>query len=252
VPGKGIEVAQVVVSDQKGITELHLGTMGRKEYRAFGKDVIARGGGMGVIEMDRETAKSTVAAARALNDSGSNPTPPGTDAWLSRLGPAASMPDPAARFPAMSEEEERSAVQSGDKLHELPLVRGWLADEEALRALAHKLDEISVSSLYVDERQRAEAVVGAVQDATASYFDDARRALWASRLLTLADHLVRSGNAAAARLAAASARALRGTVPVAQIPFARLLVEKAFPPPPPVEHPEPPGESPGSLLVSPR
>jgi hypothetical protein len=252
VPGKGIEVAQVVISDQKGITELHIGMMGRKEYRAFGRDVLARGGGMGVTELDRETAKSIVAAARALNDADRGPPPSGTDAWLSRLGPAAPLPDLGARFPPLPEADERAAVDAGGKLHELPLVRGWLADEEALRALAHRLDEISVSSLYVDERQRAEAVGHAIHDAATSHFDDARRALWASRLLTLADHLERGGDAGSAGLAAASARALRSGVPVAQIPFARLLVEKAFPPPAPPGHPEPPAADPGSLLVTPR
>ena len=231
VPGKGVEVAQAVLSDVKGLTELHVGILGRKEYRSFTKDLVERGRAMGVTEVDREVAKALVTAARQLNDASATPPPQGADAWLARAGPAATLPDPAARFAPLADEEERAAVEAAARLHELPLLRGWLADEEALRALAAKLDEIAVSSLYIDEHQRADAGARAIADATASYFDEAARRRWASRLFTVADHLDRAGDAAHARLAAATARALRAGGDVARIPFARLLVEKAFPPP---------------------
>ncbi|HEX8909363.1 MAG TPA: hypothetical protein VF805_09175, partial [Anaeromyxobacteraceae bacterium] len=58
-----------------------------------------------------------------------------------------------------------------------------------------------------------------------------------------------------ARLAAAAARALRADVPPDRIPFARLLVEKAFPAPPaaPAAAPEPaaPAASPSGPLIVP-
>lgn len=254
VPGKGIEIAQAVLSDSDGITELHLGVVGRKEYRLLGKDLLERGRGMGVGELDRERAKSLVAAARALNDSRGHAPPEGTDAWLARLGPALPLPDPAAEFPPLPEAEEQAAREASGALHQLPLVRGWLADEDALRALAQKLDEISVSSLYLDEAQRGEAAARAISDATAAYFDEPRRARWGSRLYALADHLRRSGDTSHARMAAAAARALRAGTEPARVPFARLLVEKAFPPapapsrePPPRDEPAPP-----SLIVPPR
>jgi hypothetical protein len=230
VPGKGIEVAQAVVSDVKGLLELHVGLLGRKEYRTFAKDILERGRGMGVAEIDREAAKAIVAAARALNDTAGTPPPEGADAWMARTGPAAPLADPAARFAPLPDEEERAALEASSRLHELPLLRGWLADEEALRALAAKLDEIAVSPLYIDERQRAEAGARAIADATAACFDEAGRRRWAARLFTVADHLDHAGDASHARLAAASARALLAGVDVARIPFARLLVEKAFPP----------------------
>jgi hypothetical protein len=249
IPGKGIEVAQAVISDLKGLTELHLGVLGRKEYRAFGKDLLERGHAMGVAEIDREVAKSLVAAARKLNGEGGEPPPAGTDAWLARLGPAADPPDLAARFSPLPDEEERAALESSGRLHELPLVRSWLADEDALRALAQKLDEIAVSSLYLDERQRQEGATLAIQDALTAHFQEARRALWSSRLFALADHLERGGDPGSARLAAAAARALRSGVAAAMIPFARLLIEKAFPPPSAPTPPTPDASS--SLLVQP-
>ncbi|HEX7488812.1 MAG TPA: hypothetical protein VF341_07890 [Anaeromyxobacteraceae bacterium] len=247
VPGKGIEVGQVVLSDRRGLIDLHLGLLGRKEYRQFGKDLLERGRGMSVVEVGREQAKGLVAAARRLNDAAGKPPPAGADAWLARLGPAVEAPDPASRFPPLPEGEEREAVEGSARLHDLPLVRGWLADEEALRTLAQKLDEVAVSSLYLDERQRAEAGTRAIAAAVAAYFDGPTRALWASRLFAMADHLARAGDAVHARLAAAAARALRAGSAPERIPFARLLVEKAFP-----ATPAPPAPQPaGSLIVPP-
>lgn len=249
VAGKGIEVAQAILSDRKGLVELHLGTLGRKEYRTFAKDLLERGRGMAVIEVDREQARSAVAAARALNGGTGQRVPVGADAWLARLGPAAPPAEPAARHPPLADEEERAAVEASGRLHELPLVRGWLADEDVLRALAQKLDEIGVSSLYLDEAQRASAARGAVIDATAAYFDAERRRLWAGRLFATADHLLVGGDEVHARLAAAAARALLAGADPAAVPFARLLVEKAFPAAPEPRHPAEP--DPGSLLVTP-
>ena len=252
-PRKGIEIGQAVVSDRQGLIELYLGLLGRKEYRSFGKDLLARGRAMGVAEIDREQAKGLVAAARSINEVAGTTAPEGADAWLSRLGPTTPPLDPAARFAPLRDDEETAALEASGRLHDLPLVRGWLADGDALRALALKLDEIAVSSLYIDERQRAEAACDAIARAVESELDGARRALWASRLFAIADHLDRAGDSTHARLAAASARALRGGLPGARIPFARLLVEKAFPPSTePAAEPAPaPAAGTGSPLILP-
>jgi hypothetical protein len=250
VPGRGVEVAQAVISDVKGLVELQVGMLGRKEYRAFAKDLADRGRNMGVLEIDRERAKSLVADARRRNDASGKAPPEGSDGWLSRLGPTAPLEDGSARFPPLSDEEERAAVEASAELHALPLLRGWLADEDALRALAQKLDEIAVSPLYVDDRQRAEQSARAVTDAVESTFAGELRARWASRLFAVAAHLADGGDELHAKQAAAAARALeRGDSP-GRIPFARLLVEKAFPS---VGDAAPSVASdPASLIVSPR
>ena len=248
VPGRGVEVGQAVISDRKGLLSVQIGLLGRKEYRMFGRDLLARGGAMGLAEIDPELCKGLLAAARKLNETAGTPLPDGADGWLARLGPAAPPPDPAERFPPLADDDEQAAVEASGHLHELPLVRSWLAEEDALRALAHKLDEIGVSSLYVDERQRAQATLGALEDAVERHFDAARRAVWASRLFSLADHLDRAGAPAHAGQAAAAARALRASVPATHIPFARLLFEKAFPPAP--ARSEQPAD-PESLLIAP-
>ena len=229
VPGRGIEIGQAIVSDVGGLTELKVGVLGRKEFRAFSRDIAERGGSMGVAEVSAGLARSLVAAARRLNEGSGRRVPEGGDAWLARLGPAEPLPDPAAAFPALPEEEERAAVESSGRLHDLPMLRGWMADEAPLRALANALDEIAVSPLYIDEAQRAAQASARIADAVEAYFDGPRRQRLGARLFVAASHLETLGQREHARWAAAAARALLAGAPAGRIPFARLLVEKAFP-----------------------
>lgn len=252
VPGRGVEVAQAIVSDERGLVELQIGVLGRKEWRAFTKQILGRGAGMDVGELDRGMAHAIVAAARARNETTGQRVPDGADLWLAQLGPAGPPPDAAARFAPLADDEERDAVAESAKLHDLPLLHGWLADEAYLRDIARKLDEAMVSPLYIDERQRADQLARIVADAVDDYLDAERRRVLAARLFAIAAHLEVRGDPAHARLAAASARALASGRPVREIPFARLLVEKAFPAKLLAGPPEAPPHDPGSLIVAPR
>jgi hypothetical protein len=255
VPGKGVEVAQAVLSDELGIVELQLGTVGRKEWRAIAKGLVERGAAMGLHEVDRGRAIAFVAAARPLNDRSGRPLPERAELWLAQAGPAAPLPDPAGSFPPLPPEEEEEALAASGKLHDLALLEPWLAEEAFLREVVAKLDEIAVSPLYVDERQRAGQMAHVVADAVERYFDEGRRAALARRLFSVAEHLLARGDPAHAHAAAAAARALRAGVPPRAIPFARLLVEKAFPAvtAPPDDRPAgPPGDEGSPLIVAPR
>lgn len=227
--GKGVEIAQAVLCDERGFVEFQLAVIGRKEWRVFGRGLVERGAAMGVIEIDAALAHSMIAAARTLNEPSGHPVPPGADRWLGQLGPAAPLADPADELPPLPDDEERDAVAESGKLHDLPLLRGWLVDEPFLRGVAATLDGIGVSSSYVDDAQRLEQMARVLSDAVTQWFDAKRTARFAGRLFATAAHLARSGDAAHARLAAAAARALRRGVPPHEIPAARLLVQKAFP-----------------------
>jgi hypothetical protein len=252
VPGKGVEIAQAVLSDERGILELQIGVVGRKEWRALAKGLVEKGAAMGVSEIERGLAAALVLAARTLNDRSGQRVPERADLWLAQLGPAAPLPDPAAAFPPLAPDEERDALAASGELHDLPLLAPWLADEMFLREVATRLDEIAVSPLYVDEAQRAAQMARTVSDAVDRYFDAGRRATLSARLLSVAEHLLAHGDPAHARAAAAAARALARETPAGEIPFARLLVEKAFPPQPPPggAPPEPPGAG-SPLIVAP-
>jgi hypothetical protein len=252
IAGKGIEVAQAVISDERGLLELQLGMLGRKEWRAFAREIVLRGAAMGVGEIAREKATAAVVAARGLNDGSGQRVPDGADLWLAQLGPAAPPEDPAARFPPLAADEERAALEASAKLHDLPLLRGWMADEPYLRGVATKLDEIAVSPLYLDERQRAEQSNRVIADAVDGYLDAPRRARLSTRLFAVAEHLEARGDSAHAQAASAAARALAAGAPARDIPFARLLVEKAFPPASEAAAPaRPAGDEPPPLIVPP-
>jgi hypothetical protein len=135
VPGRGVEVGQAVISDVLGLLELQVGVLGRKEYRTFGKEIGERGQAMGVAELDPGHARAIVTEARRRNDGSGRAAPEGADAWLSRIGPGTPAPDPAESLPPLPDEEERRALAASGGLHALPMLRGWLADEGALRAL---------------------------------------------------------------------------------------------------------------------
>jgi hypothetical protein len=253
LPGKGIEIGQAVISDERGLIELQVALLGRKEWRALSRGIVERGATMGVGEIDPALARGLVAAARALNDRSGARVPDGADVWLAHLGPASPPPDPAARFPALPAAEEAEALLASTALHDLPLLRGWLPDEGFLREVAARLDEVAVSPLYIDERQKVEQMARVIADAVDRLLDDGeRRSRLAQRLFAVADHLDRTGDAASARAAAAAARAVAGGTRGGSVPFVRRLVEKAFPAGP---ADAPPAASPGPespLVVAPR
>lgn len=245
VAGQGIEVAQAVLSDERGFVELQLAVLGRREWRVFARGLVERGASMGIAEIDPALAHAMIASAREVNRRAGRLVPPGAERWLDALGPAPALPDPSAAFPPLPDEEEREAVAQSGKLHDLPLLRGWLADEPLLRSVAATLDGISASTAYPDDRARLDEMLRVVSDAVATWFDAGRTARFAARLFETAAHLARAGDEPHARLAAAAARALGRGVPPHEVPVARLLVQKAFQAGPPAG----PLPAPGPLVV---
>jgi hypothetical protein len=242
VPGKGVEIAQAVLSDEQGLLELQLGVIGRKEWRKLLDGLLEKGRPMGLGELDRGRAVALVAAARALNDRSGQRVPEGADLWLGQLGPAEPVAEPPAPGP-LPEAQEREALAASGALLFHPIFATWMADEAFLREVAAKLDEVTVSPLYVDERQRQEQLARTVADAVDRYLDDRRRAALVRRLEAVAGHLAGRGDADRASSAAAAARALAAGAPARTVPFARALVERAFPgvsaAPPPRDPPPP-------------
>ncbi len=229
VPGRGVEVGQAVVSDVLGFLELQVGVLGRKEYRTFGKDIGERGQAMGVGELDPGHARAMVAAARRRNDASGKAVPEGADAWIARIGPGTPAPDPATLLPPLPEEEERRALAASAELHTLPMLRGWLADEAALRALAKRLDDLAAAPGEVDLAERTRRSEEAIASAIEGWLDAPCRERLAARLLTAGVHLAGMGLPDRAAQAAAASRALAAGLPGRDVPFARAMVEKAFP-----------------------
>jgi len=229
VPGRGVEVGQAVISDVHGLQELQVGVLGRKEYRTFGKDIAERGQAMGVGEMDPAHARGLVADARRRNDASGKQVPEGADAWLTRVGPGTPPPEPATALPPLSAEDEKAALGASGDLHTLPMLRGWLADETHLRTLAATLDRLQASKGAGGEPQGVKDVETAVAGTLEAWLDPACRERLSSRLFSVAIHFHGMGLPDRAAQAAAAARALAAGAPGADVPFARRMVEKAFP-----------------------
>ena len=229
VPGRGVEVGQAVVSDVLGLIELQVGVLGRKEYRTFGKEIGERGQAMGVAEIDPGHARALVADARRRNDGSGRPAPEGAEGWLGRIGPGTPAPDPAATLPPLPDEAEALTLAASGGLHTLAMLRGWLADEGALRALATRLDALSAAAGTAEEADRASRVEGAIAEAVEAWLDAPCRQRLSARLFTVGVHMRSMGLTDRAAQAAAAARALAAGVPGRDVPFAREMVEKAFP-----------------------
>jgi hypothetical protein len=228
VPGRGLEVAQAVCSDQRGLVELHLGLVGRKEWRAFVKGLLERGAAMGVAELAWVEALGRIGAARALNETSGQRVPDGADQWLGQLGTPPPLADPAAALPPLDAETERAALEASAALHDLPLLRGWLGEEPYLREVAAALDEVEKSTPALDAGQKRERRRAVVQEAVDRYYTTERRARLASRLVEVAAWFARTGHLDRSAQAAAAARALVAGTPPGQVPFASRLIEKAF------------------------
>jgi hypothetical protein len=228
VPGRGLEVAQAVCSDRRGLVELHLGLVGRKEWRAFVKGLLERGGAMGVAELSRGEAHARIAAARALNERSGQRVPEGCDHWLGQLGPPPPPADPAAALPPLDEEAERAALAASAALHDLPLLRGWLGEEPFLREVAATLDGVEKALPAPEPAEKAERLRAVVREAVERYYTPERRALLAARLLEVAAWFAGTGQADHAARAGAAARALAAGTPPVEVPFAARLIEKAF------------------------
>ncbi len=222
VPGKGLEVAQAVLSDERGLLELQVGLLGRKEWRGFVKGLLEKGAAMGVAELPRERALALVANARARGEAAGTRAPEGADHWLAQQGPPPPLPAPGAALPPLAPEAAEAALAGSAALHALPLLGGWLADEPFLRELARDLDALPAGE---DRAARERDLVAA---SVARYLTPERRARLSTRLLEVAEHLHAAGDALHAGQAAAAAAALGAGRPCEEIPFARRLVEKAF------------------------
>jgi hypothetical protein len=207
----GVEVVQAVVSDVKGILAIDALALSRRNFRDFTKRLPRQGGPVTSVEVPKDHARWLIAqAAEEGARNGFSPPPAYADA-LRILGPAPqeAPPDPASSI-EFGPDGELPHRLAGAALFADPLFMTWIPEEEALRSFALKVDEISVSRLFIDDAQRKAAFERATDDAAEAYFTPQRRARYARRLREMAHVLASEGRLDAARTALAVARDLPG------------------------------------------
>jgi hypothetical protein len=207
----GVEVVQAVVSDVKGILAIDALALSRRNFRDFTKRLPRQGGPVTSVEVPKDHARWLIAqAAEEGARNGFSPPPAYADA-LRILGPAPqeAPPDPASSI-EFGPDGELPHRLAGAALFADPLFMTWIPEEEALRSFALKVDEISVSRLFIDDAQRKAAFERATDAAAEAYFTPQRRARYARRLREMAHVLASEGRLDAARTALAVARDLPG------------------------------------------
>lgn len=221
---QGVEVVQVVLSDVKGILAADALGVSRRSFRELVKRM-PRQTAVTTVEIPKDHARQLIADAEARGARNGFSPPPSYREALRILGPAPSLPP---RPPGESIElpDPQAHRMDGASLFEDPLFAAWIPEEDALRSFALKVDEISVSRLYVDAAQRQQAFERAADDAAQQYFTAQRRGIYARRLVEMAHVLAQESRIDAARRALAVARALEGEGPLN--PFCRALFTHAL------------------------
>jgi len=202
--GGGLEVAQVMLSDEKGITSVQTQESSRSAYRQQVRELRSEDP-MRAIEIALEEAKTILGENAALNLASNTPFPKGTEKLLRHL--AVTPTQPPAELPAPEPEDERLATQA-KSLHEEPEAHAWLPPEADLKVMAQKLDVVMTSPLQLTPVQKEEQVRGVIRAAAAELFTPAVRRIYARRLWHLADYLERTGRDDLAKVGRAEARRL--------------------------------------------
>jgi hypothetical protein len=223
--GGGWDVLHVRISDETGLLEAVRAQGPKKMWRELHKRFqesnlvfaeVPLAYGSWLVE---EAYQRTVSTGRS--------PPPGFAAIHSLL-PASERP---ARHPAEELLRPSPGPAEPAKLHALPDLRSWIPNREILSVLRLRLEEIEASQLLVDDRQRREARLAAIDRAIETTFEGEARGRWRRRLLDAAHVYLRAGRLedAAGLLMQADRLGQDGFTPHTD-PFCRALVEKLLPP----------------------
>ena len=196
----GVEVVEVLVSDEVGLLSLSRAEMGRGAWRKLGRSP----------EMDRllplspEEGRALLSEAVRRNLETRTPFPSGADVALRHLGIEAATSE-LPPLPTPEDGDGALAVESG-ALHREPELAAWLPPESELKRLALRVDELRTSPLALSPEQQAEALRDRIRSQAEEFFDESRRRLYARRLWAVAPALEKRGAEHAARVARATAR----------------------------------------------
>jgi hypothetical protein len=224
----GVDLAQVVVSDVRGILSADALALSRKQHREFLKR-LPRGGVVTVAEVPADYARKLIAEAEAEGTRNGFSPPQGYTQALRILGAAPEGPveSPSANLDFGAQGELAHAL-AGAALFTEPLLAAWIPEDEALRDFADKIGEIGQSTLYLDEAQKKDALDAAAKEAAAAYFDDVRRVRYGRRLTEMAHVLRCEGRLDAARAALAVGRALEAGLSEHTAPFCTAFFARAL------------------------
>lgn len=222
--GGGLEVGQLMINDEQGITQCQVVESNRSSYRRQVRELRSEDP-IRALEIALEEAKQILAESAALNLASGTPFPAGTEQVLRHFGVTPSKGP--ADLPAPLPEDERLATQA-QSLHMELEAQSWLPPEDNLKVLAQKVDMVVTSPLQLTAVQKEEQLRATIRAAAAELFTAPVRKIYARRLWHLADFFERTGRDAQAGVARAEARRLFHDVPERPDRFEEFLFEKVL------------------------
>ncbi|NBD10610.1 hypothetical protein [Corallococcus silvisoli] len=198
----GVELLQVIASDEQGVQELTRTEQSRGDIRRILKHGLRNGFGM---EVSREEGARLLAEAAALNLRTRTPFPPDLEAALRHHGvQPLETPEP---LPPPEPEDARRVLE-GDQLHATAEIAEWLPPDAQVRGLMDQIQALATSPLSLSAAQRQEQVRQRVQDAARAFFTPEVRQRYARRLWRMAAFFDATQRALQADIARGEARRL--------------------------------------------
>ncbi len=255
-PSGGFDQIHLTLSDEEGLVDVIALQGPRKRFRDLKRRFEERHLVFAQIpfaygqQLVQEAYDRTIARRRS--------PPSGYAAARSVIGaPHGEVPHPALTEITPS---DTLTIEDGRGLHVLPDLLTWAPDRVVLETLSLRFDEIATSQLLVDDRQRDQARMGAIDQAVEATFETSQRPRWHRRLLDAALVYARAGHEDdAMRLRAEADRVVAPDFVPTEDGFARGLIEKLMAPEmrtglvtaPGVAEPEQQSGSPSKLIITP-
>jgi hypothetical protein len=242
----GLEVSQLIFTDEHGILHYTRIEMGRSAYRKNLRELQGPSAPP-VLEIFQEQARAILGQAWGRNRATDTALPNGADDFLRKyeVTPIAQL----APVPPPQPGDER-LVLSGHHLHQQPEIQSWLPPEEQLRLLSAKADTVSHSLLEMSPTQKSVQMEHQFRQAAHAFFSSAElRELYARRLWAMGEFFEKTARPEPAAIARAEARrlfhhALEPFSRFAEYLFEKVLVLTAHLRQPPGGGPATPGEVP--------
>ncbi|RKG59349.1 hypothetical protein D7V80_36750 [Corallococcus sp. CA054B] len=197
----GVELLQVIASDEQGVLELTRTEQSRGDIRRILKHGLKNGFGM---EVSREEGARLLAEAAALNLRTRTPFPPDLEAALRHHGVQPQEPEP---LPTPEPDDVRRALE-GDQLHVTPEIAEWVPPDAEVRSLMEQVQALASSPLALSGPQRQQQVRQKVLDAAKAFFTPEVRQRYARRLWRMAAFFDTTARALQADVARGEARRL--------------------------------------------
>ncbi len=233
-PGGRYVVADVMMSEPRGVMYASSGRIAGKQIRQWRNRVVERFG-VPPVDVSVEWARYKIAEARKQNDVSKQVLPLGYDSCAAMISPAPAEPPPhpmAELDEDFAEAEISKSVTGSDALHADPEFRSWVPEQRSLDELLSKLGERIGTGGGEDPKVVDEALRAEVAAATDRFFQPDVRNMFADRMRDSAISVRQRAGDDAARRVLAVAQAIRQagmvTSPPSEIPFLTSIFQKAI------------------------